>query len=125
MCSHPRASKIYVPLIVDENFIYCTTFLSSFTKALKGVVHHHNKTHSIKILPLQKTRWGKCRQGKKTKGKRRKWTVLYSFHFFLLFMFSFFFHFLFLFSFFNLSWIKIFHILFLEPFLLIFCSAPP
>lgn len=81
MCSHPCTSIIYVPLITDENFIYCTTFLSSVTKALKGVVHHRNKSHYNKILPLEslkmKTRWGKSRQGGKTKYKRREWAVFY------------------------------------------------
>lgn len=81
MCSHPCTSIIYVPLITDENFIYCTTFLPSFTKALKGVVHHCNKTHYNKILPLEslkmKTRWGKSRQDGKTKCKRREWAVFY------------------------------------------------
>lgn len=56
------------------------------------------------------------------KGENGQFYTVFIFSFSL---FSFFFHFLFLFSFFNLSWIKIFHILFLEPFLLIFCSAPP
>lgn len=76
MCSHPHTSIIYVPLIVDENFIYRTTFLSSFIRALKGVVHHHNKTHYNKILPLEplkmKARQRKSREGGKTPGQEER-----------------------------------------------------
>jgi len=65
VCSHSHTSIIYVPLIVDEIFIYSTTFLSSFTKALQGVVHHHNKTYYNKI----------SEKVGKTKGRREEWAV--------------------------------------------------
>lgn len=76
VCSHPHTSIICVPLMADENFIYSTTFLSSFTKALKGVVHHHNKAHYNKILPLEslkmKARQRKLRESGKSKGMSRE-----------------------------------------------------
>lgn len=71
VCSHPHTSIICVPLITDESFIYSTTFLSSFTEALRGVVHHHHKTHYNKILPLEslkmKARQRELRQSGKSK----------------------------------------------------------